>query len=229
MASVRPSGLPTTRGDAAQQWNCSTVWSTVSFSRTSTTSTKYGHRRDIRGYGAPSNRSMRLLRRSSAIRPGDGLSLRPTTAATRPPPAGSHARVRAVYEWVARSRAAPRRRSRASTTWAHASKPCWRLRDERGAARTPTALNWRAGPPRAVPQWWHAAQARDGRRAVGTAAADRHIPDRRCWQRSRSSASPRGSPFFAQERVGLDGRRFRMFKLRTMVNGAHLRHERACT
>jgi lipopolysaccharide/colanic/teichoic acid biosynthesis glycosyltransferase len=34
-----------------------------------------------------------------------------------------------------------------------------------------------------------------------------------------------GTPFFAQERVGRDGRRFKMFKLRTMVNGAHeLRH-----
>jgi len=31
----------------------------------------------------------------------------------------------------------------------------------------------------------------------------------------------RGSPFYAQERVGLHGRRFRMFKLRTMVHGAH--------
>ena len=31
----------------------------------------------------------------------------------------------------------------------------------------------------------------------------------------------RGSPFYAQERIGQDGRRFRMFKLRTMVHGAH--------
>jgi lipopolysaccharide/colanic/teichoic acid biosynthesis glycosyltransferase len=31
----------------------------------------------------------------------------------------------------------------------------------------------------------------------------------------------RGTPFFAQERVGMHGRRFKMFKLRTMVNGAH--------
>ncbi len=31
----------------------------------------------------------------------------------------------------------------------------------------------------------------------------------------------RGSPFYSQERVGLNGRRFRMFKLRTMVEGAH--------
>jgi lipopolysaccharide/colanic/teichoic acid biosynthesis glycosyltransferase len=35
-----------------------------------------------------------------------------------------------------------------------------------------------------------------------------------------------GSPFFAQERVGWEGRRFRLFKLRTMVDGAHLEHER---
>src|SRR5581483_727384 len=31
----------------------------------------------------------------------------------------------------------------------------------------------------------------------------------------------RGSPFYAQERIGQGGRRFRMFKLRTMVHGAH--------
>lgn len=33
-----------------------------------------------------------------------------------------------------------------------------------------------------------------------------------------------GSPFFLQERVGKDGRRFKLLKLRTMVDGAHLRH-----
>jgi lipopolysaccharide/colanic/teichoic acid biosynthesis glycosyltransferase len=33
-----------------------------------------------------------------------------------------------------------------------------------------------------------------------------------------------GSPFFAQERVGEAGRRFRLYKLRTMVDGAHLKH-----
>ena len=37
-------------------------------------------------------------------------------------------------------------------------------------------------------------------------------------------ASP-GSPFFAQERVGREGRRFKLFKLRTMVDGAHLHHD----
>jgi lipopolysaccharide/colanic/teichoic acid biosynthesis glycosyltransferase len=35
-----------------------------------------------------------------------------------------------------------------------------------------------------------------------------------------------GTPFYAQERVGQYGRRFKMFKLRTMVQNAHeLRHE----
>jgi lipopolysaccharide/colanic/teichoic acid biosynthesis glycosyltransferase len=34
-----------------------------------------------------------------------------------------------------------------------------------------------------------------------------------------------GSPIFTQVRVGKDGRHFRMFKLRTMVRGAHLLHE----
>ena len=34
-----------------------------------------------------------------------------------------------------------------------------------------------------------------------------------------------GTPFFAQERIGMHGRSFKMFKLRTMVNGAHaMRH-----
>lgn len=31
----------------------------------------------------------------------------------------------------------------------------------------------------------------------------------------------RGAPFYSQVRIGLNGRRFRMFKLRTMVAGAH--------
>ncbi len=35
----------------------------------------------------------------------------------------------------------------------------------------------------------------------------------------------RGGPFYAQERVAQHGRRFKMYKLRTMVNGAHARRE----
>jgi lipopolysaccharide/colanic/teichoic acid biosynthesis glycosyltransferase len=34
-----------------------------------------------------------------------------------------------------------------------------------------------------------------------------------------------GMPFYAQERVGMNGRSFRLFKLRTMVNGAHAMRE----
>jgi len=33
-----------------------------------------------------------------------------------------------------------------------------------------------------------------------------------------------GRPFFRQERIGKDGRPFRLYKLRTMVPGAHLQH-----
>ncbi len=35
----------------------------------------------------------------------------------------------------------------------------------------------------------------------------------------------RGSPFFLQQRVGKDGVPFRLFKLRTMFDGAHLYHD----
>jgi lipopolysaccharide/colanic/teichoic acid biosynthesis glycosyltransferase len=35
------------------------------------------------------------------------------------------------------------------------------------------------------------------------------------------ACATRGTPFYAQERVGIHGRRFKMFKLRTMVTGAH--------
>lgn len=37
-----------------------------------------------------------------------------------------------------------------------------------------------------------------------------------------------GSPIFSQARVGKDGRIFKMYKLRTMVPGAHLLHDKLC-
>jgi lipopolysaccharide/colanic/teichoic acid biosynthesis glycosyltransferase len=35
----------------------------------------------------------------------------------------------------------------------------------------------------------------------------------------------RGSPLFAQTRIGKDGKPFKIFKLRTMIDGAHLLHD----
>lgn len=39
------------------------------------------------------------------------------------------------------------------------------------------------------------------------------------------AAVTRGGPFYAQERVAQNGRHFKMYKLRTMVNGAHARRD----
>ena len=77
---------------------------------------------------------------------------------------------------------------------------------------------------RTVPRWWHAAK-----RAMDIVVGSLLL----------LIASPviaiaalaivlvdRGSPFYAQDRVGQGGKRFRMYKLRTMVHGAHaMRHE----
>lgn len=74
-------------------------------------------------------------------------------------------------------------------------------------------------PERVIPGWWHAAKrATDlvlgslllllALPAIAIAALAIVVVDR-------------GSPFYAQERVGQNGRRFRMFKLRTMVKDAH--------
>jgi len=38
-------------------------------------------------------------------------------------------------------------------------------------------------------------------------------------------AATGGSPWYVQERVGMNGRRFRLFKLRTMIRDAHARRE----
>jgi len=73
--------------------------------------------------------------------------------------------------------------------------------------------------PRTVPRWWWAAKRTTdvvlgsvflllAAPVIAGAALAVVIVD---W----------GSPFYAQERVGLNGKRFRMFKLRTMVHGAH--------
>jgi len=73
--------------------------------------------------------------------------------------------------------------------------------------------------PRVVPQWWFAAKrATDvllgsvffllALPIIAIAAVAIVLVDR-------------GTPFYVQERVGQNGRTFRMYKLRTMVRGAH--------
>jgi lipopolysaccharide/colanic/teichoic acid biosynthesis glycosyltransferase len=77
--------------------------------------------------------------------------------------------------------------------------------------------------PRAVPASWHAwKRAVDV--TVGGVALLASAPLVAVAAVAIACVSP-GSPFFRQERVGKDGRRFRMWKLRTMVDGAHLIHE----
>ncbi|HEY0798771.1 MAG TPA: sugar transferase, partial [Candidatus Baltobacteraceae bacterium] len=77
------------------------------------------------------------------------------------------------------------------------------------------------GAERVVPASWHAAKrAIDLVLASGMLAVS--APAIALAAVAISLVSP-GAPFFAQVRVGQSGRPFRMFKLRTMVNGAHLR------
>jgi len=75
----------------------------------------------------------------------------------------------------------------------------------------------------AVPAWWRAAK-RCTDVVLSFAALTVAAPVLLLAALGIAIVSP-GSPFFAQERVGRDGRRFRMLKLRTMVDGAHLLHD----
>jgi len=86
-------------------------------------------------------------------------------------------------------------------------------------ATTSQAVMLSISKPRTVPRWWWAAKRTTdvvlgsiflllAAPVIAGAALAVVIVD---W----------GSPFYAQERVGLNGKRFRMFKLRTMVHGAH--------
>ncbi len=80
-------------------------------------------------------------------------------------------------------------------------------------------------PPneRSVPRSWHVAK-----RSIDVALAGSALvvlsPLIGLAALGIACVSP-GSPFFAQERVGLGGRRFNLYKLRTMVDGAHLYHD----
>lgn len=77
--------------------------------------------------------------------------------------------------------------------------------------------------PRAVPASWHAVKrAMDVAVSVTVLAVTSPVV---MLAALGVVCVSRGSPIFTQERVGLGGRSFRMFKLRTMVDGAHLLHE----
>jgi lipopolysaccharide/colanic/teichoic acid biosynthesis glycosyltransferase len=99
-----------------------------------------------------------------------------------------------------------------------------------------------------LPQIENLATIRPGRSRSRVALAPRIVPDSwHRWKRATdvtiasialfvlfpiialaaigiACVSP-GSPLFLQERVGRNGHRFKLFKLRTMVDGAHLVHE----
>lgn len=72
---------------------------------------------------------------------------------------------------------------------------------------------------RAVPRWWFAAK-RATDVVLGTLLLLLALPVIAAAAIAICIVD-RGTPFYAQERVGQNGRRFRMFKLRTMVHGAH--------
>ncbi|MBV8600227.1 MAG: sugar transferase [Candidatus Eremiobacteraeota bacterium] len=77
---------------------------------------------------------------------------------------------------------------------------------------------------RNIPRWWHGAKrAIDVGVAAGALIAT--APVLVLAAAAIAVVSP-GSPVFLQPRVGKDGRLFRMWKLRTMDEGAHLLHER---
>jgi lipopolysaccharide/colanic/teichoic acid biosynthesis glycosyltransferase len=76
--------------------------------------------------------------------------------------------------------------------------------------------------PRRVPKAWQS-QKRAIDVAVAAAGLVLSAPLLALAAAAITIVSP-GSPVFAQERVGKDGRRFKLYKLRTMVDGAHLQH-----
>ena len=86
-------------------------------------------------------------------------------------------------------------------------------------ARVAPAERFGTGAGRTVPGWWRfAKRATDV--VVGSAALAVAAP-LIAVSAVAIVATTRGLPFYSQERIGMNGRRFRMFKLRTMVEGAH--------
>ncbi len=82
---------------------------------------------------------------------------------------------------------------------------------------------WRAARRR-TPRWWHAYK-RAVDVVVSALALVALAPLMAVIALAVKAASP-GPALFSQTRVGKDGRPFRFFKFRTMIDGAHLMHER---
>ena len=91
-------------------------------------------------------------------------------------------------------------------------------------SRTHDSASWRQRNERAIPQTWITAK-RAADIALALAGLTVSAPILALSAIAIVISSP-GSPIFAQERVGLYGRRFTMFKLRTMRLNAH-EHQQA--
>ncbi len=79
------------------------------------------------------------------------------------------------------------------------------------------------GERRPIPATWHAAK-RTTDVLLGTAFFVATLPIV-AVAAIAIAVTTGGTPFYAQERVGQHGRRFRIYKLRTMVEGAHAMRE----
>ena len=89
--------------------------------------------------------------------------------------------------------------------------------------RAPASQSVAAADSRSVPVGWHAVK-RGMDVALGASALVLFSPAIALAALGIACVSP-GSPFFLQERVGKNGRTFKLWKLRTMVDGAHLIHD----
>jgi lipopolysaccharide/colanic/teichoic acid biosynthesis glycosyltransferase len=77
--------------------------------------------------------------------------------------------------------------------------------------------------PRRVPQSWHALKRAADVVLAGTALVV--LSPVIAIAALGVACVSSGSPLFLQERVGRNGERFKLYKLRTMVDGAHLYHD----
>ena len=90
-----------------------------------------------------------------------------------------------------------------------------------GPSHAQRVRRWRSAMRSVSPSWVATKRACD--LTLGGAVALLALPICALIALAVKLASP-GPVFFVQERIGRDGRPFRLFKFRTMVDGAHLMH-----